>query len=74
MNWTLLLSGLLWAIGYIGIMLAVKLATPNQITPLQMTRSLYLSFLGFVFLGEKGYVKKIIAALLMLLGVFFITR
>ncbi len=71
---SLILSGFLWAIGYIGIMLAVKIATPNQITPLQMTRSLYLSVLGSMFLKEKGYKKKLIAAILMLIGVFLITR
>lgn len=70
----LILSGILWAVGYIGIMIAVKLSTPNFVTPLQMSRSLYLSFLGFIFLKEKGYKRKIIAAILMLIGVFFITR
>jgi len=74
LSWKLILSGLLWAVGYIGIMTAVKLSTPNNVTPLQMSRSLYLSFLGFLFLGEKGYKRKIIAAILMLIGVFFITR
>lgn len=68
------LIGFLWAIGYIGIMIAVKLATPNQVTPLQMTRSLYLSFLGFIFLQEKGYMRKIIATILVLVGVFFIVH
>ena len=69
----LILSGILWAVGYIGIMIAVKLSTPNYVTPLQMSRSLYLSFLGFIFLKEKGFKRKIIAAILMLIGVFFIT-
>lgn len=67
-------SGFLWTLAYLGIMTATKLATPNVVVPTQMTRSLYLSLLGFLFLGEKGYVKKILAAALMLLGVYFITR
>ncbi len=70
----LLLIGFLWATGYIGIMIALKLATPNQVIPLQMTRSLYLSVLGFIFLHEKGYVRKVLAAILMLVGVIFITH
>lgn len=64
----------LWVIGYIGIMIATKLSTPNHVVPLQMTRSLYLSLIGFLFLGEKGYVRKIFAAIIMLIGIFFITR
>ncbi len=70
----LLAMGVLWVIGYIGIMSAVKISTPNQVIPLQMTRSLYLSFLGFAFLGEKGYLRKIIAAVVMLIGVYFIVQ
>ncbi len=66
--------GLFWAVGYIGIMIAVKLASPNLVTPLQMTRSLFLSVLGFIFLKEKGYTRKLLAAGLMLIGVFLITR
>lgn len=70
----LLGTGILLMIGQIGIYIALKLASPNVVVPLQMTRSLYLSFLGFVILREKGYKRKIVAAILMLIGVFFITR
>jgi drug/metabolite transporter (DMT)-like permease len=66
--------GILWVIGYLGIMTAIKIASPNQTIPLQMTRSLYLSFLGFMFLKEKGYFKKIAAALVMLAGVYFLVQ
>ncbi len=68
-----ILTGLLLTLGTIGISLALKNASPNVVVPIQMTRSLYLSFLGFVVLGEKGYRRKLLAAFLMLLGVFFIT-
>lgn len=73
-NPTLMLTGLLLMIGQIGIYIALKMASPNVVVPLQMTRSLYLSFLGFVVLKEKGYKRKLIAAALMLIGVFLITR
>jgi bacterial/archaeal transporter family protein len=66
--------GVLWVVGYVGIMTATKIATPNQVIPLQMTRSLYISLLGFVFLGEKGYFRKILAAVVMLIGVFLLVQ
>ncbi len=71
---TFILTGILLAIGSLGIGFALKAASPNVVVPVQMTRSLYLSFLGFTVLGEKDYRRKIVAAFLMLLGVFFITR
>jgi drug/metabolite transporter (DMT)-like permease len=70
----LVAMGAMWVIGYVGIMSAVKISTPNQVIPLQMTRSLYLSFLGFVLLREKGYIRKIVAAIIMLLGVFILVQ
>jgi len=68
-NRTIIAIGVLVVIGNVAIFLALKDASPNFVVPVQMTRSLYLAFLGFIFLGEKGYIRKIIAALLMLTGV-----
>lgn len=73
-NTKLALSGFSLTFGQLAIYSALRLASANVVSPVQMTRSLYLSFLGFVVLKEKDYLKKILAALLMLLGVFFITR
>lgn len=73
-SWYLIAIGIFFAIGYFGIITAVSLASPNLVTPVQMIRSLYLSLLGFVFLREKNYVRKITAAVLMLIGVFLIVR
>jgi transporter family protein len=65
----LLICGLLMAMGTLGIMTALKLATPNQVVPLQMTRSFYLSVLGFVFLKETGVIRKLMAGAVMFAGV-----
>jgi drug/metabolite transporter (DMT)-like permease len=68
------MMGVLLALGFIGIINALKLANAVFVIPLQMTRSLYLSLLGFIFLKEKDYFRKIVAAILMLAGVFLIVR
>ena len=68
-NRVIIAIGVLVVIGNVAIFLALKDASPNFVVPVQMTRSLYLAFLGFILLGEKGYIRKIIAALLMLTGV-----
>lgn len=73
-NPTLIFSGVILTVGQLGIYTALTMASPNVVIPVQMTRSLFLSILGFVFLKEKDYLKKIIAAILMLIGVFLITR
>ncbi len=67
-----LIIGFLMMIGIFGIFQALKLASPNLVIPLQMTRSLYLALLGFLVFKEKGYFKKIVAALIMLSGVVLI--
>jgi uncharacterized membrane protein len=67
-------TGVLLMIGYITIYSAIQIATPNLVIPVQMTRAIYLTLLGFVFLKEKDYAKKILAAFIMLIGVILITH
>lgn len=73
-NKHIIIIGFLLALGFIGIFKALSLASPSQVVPIQMTRSLYLAVLGFLILKEKDYLKKIAAAIIMLLGVFLIVR
>lgn len=71
---TLILSGVLVGAGFLLIITANKLASPNLIVPVMMTRSLFLAILGFIFLGEKGYVRKTLSAIIMTVGVILLTR
>ncbi len=71
---TLILSGVLVGAGFLLLITANKLSSPNHIIPVMMTRSLFLAILGFVFLGEKGYVRKIVSALIMIAGVLLLVQ
>lgn len=74
LNPKILFAGLCFGFGSIALMTAFQKASPNVVVPVQMTRSLYLAFLGIFLLREKGLLKKALATIIMLAGVCFIVK
>lgn len=73
-SWPLVLCGLLMIAGSLGIFKALQLSTPNYVIPVQMTRTFFVAFLGFIFFKEKGVVRKLAAGAVMFAGVLMVLQ
>lgn len=70
----LVVGGVLFGVGSFAINSAFQLASPNVVVPIQMSRSLFVAVLGFIFLHEKGYLRKMLSAIIMIAGVLLLVQ
>ncbi|MGB9805568.1 MAG: EamA family transporter [Thermoproteota archaeon] len=73
-NFYIVLISVLLIVGTVSISQALQLSSPSLVVPIQMMRPLLIAVLGFVFFNEKDYVKKTLAALIMLSGSIILLR
>lgn len=72
-EWTLvLISSLFYSIGFYAYVKAISLGDASLIAPLYNSSLLWLLFLGFLFLGDAVTTLRIIGAVILFIGVFFL--
>jgi len=67
-NFYVALISILLIVSTVSISQALQLSSPSLVVPIQMTRPLLIAIFGFIFFNEKEYLKKMLAAFIMLTG------